>query len=127
MPLAFSSKVGRALTRWRMDDLDYIVVGAGSAGCVLASRLTEDGKSRVLLLEFGGSDRSMLIQMPAALSIPMNMSNTIGVLAPSRSRICADDGSPRRAARCWVVRPRSTGWFGYAATRSISTTGKTGC
>jgi hypothetical protein len=63
----------RALTGWRMDDFDYIVVGGGSAGCVLASRLTEDGKSRVLLLEFGGSDRSMLIQMPAALSIPMNM------------------------------------------------------
>jgi choline dehydrogenase len=55
------------------DDFDYIVVGAGSAGCVLANRLTEDGKSRVLLLEFGGSDRSLLIQMPAALSIPMNM------------------------------------------------------
>jgi choline dehydrogenase len=56
-----------------MDDFDYIVVGAGSAGCVLANRLTEDGKSRVLVLEFGGSDRSLLIQMPAALSIPMNM------------------------------------------------------
>jgi choline dehydrogenase len=52
---------------------DYVIVGAGSAGCVLADRLTEDGKSSVLLLEYGGSDRSLWIQMPTALSIPMNM------------------------------------------------------
>jgi choline dehydrogenase len=52
---------------------DYIIVGAGSAGCVLADRLSADGSATVLVLEFGGSDRSVLIQMPAALSIPMNM------------------------------------------------------
>jgi choline dehydrogenase len=52
---------------------DYVIVGAGSAGCVLADRLSEDGKSSVLLLEYGGSDRSLWIQMPTALSIPMNM------------------------------------------------------
>jgi choline dehydrogenase len=52
---------------------DYVIVGAGSAGCVLADRLSADGKNRVLVLEYGGSDRSMFIQMPSALSIPMNM------------------------------------------------------
>jgi len=53
-------------------NFDYIIVGAGSAGCVLANRLTADGRSRVLLLEAGGSDRSIYIQMPAALAYPMN-------------------------------------------------------
>src|SRR5882724_5735301 len=53
-------------------EFDYVIVGAGSAGCVLANRLSADGRSTVLLLECGGSDRSMYIQMPAALSIPMN-------------------------------------------------------
>jgi len=51
---------------------DTVIVGAGSAGCVLADRLTADGRRRVLLLEYGGSDSSIFIQMPSALSIPMN-------------------------------------------------------
>ncbi|MBG6199452.1 choline dehydrogenase [Labrenzia sp. EL_13] len=55
------------------DQFDFIIVGAGSAGCAMASRLSEDPNNKVLVLEFGGTDIGPLIQMPAALSYPMNM------------------------------------------------------
>ena len=51
---------------------DYVIVGAGSAGCAMAYRLAEVGES-VLVIEHGGTDIGPLIQMPAALSYPMNM------------------------------------------------------
>jgi choline dehydrogenase len=54
-------------------EADFVIIGSGSAGGAMASRLSEDGKHSVIVLEFGGSDFGPLIQMPAALSYPMNM------------------------------------------------------
>jgi choline dehydrogenase len=47
-----------------VETFDYVIVGAGTAGCVVANRLSADGVSRVLLIEAGGTDRRMWIQLP---------------------------------------------------------------
>ena len=56
-----------------MLEADYVVVGSGSAGSAIAYRLSEDGKHSVIVIEYGGTDIGPFIQMPAALSFPMNM------------------------------------------------------
>ena len=53
------------------EQYDYIIVGAGSAGCVLADRLGEDEGARILLLEAGPADHSIFIHMPSAFAYPL--------------------------------------------------------
>lgn len=60
--IAFS----RGASEKRMQ-FDFIVIGAGTAGCIVAARLSEVASNRVLLIEAGGSDRKLIIDMPAAL------------------------------------------------------------
>lgn len=56
------------------EQFDYVIIGSGSAGSAIAYRLAQAGQARIAVIEFGGSDAGPFIQMPAALSYPMNMS-----------------------------------------------------
>lgn len=54
-------------------EADFVIIGSGSAGSTMAYRLSEDGRYSVIVIEYGVPDVGPLIQMPAALSFPMNM------------------------------------------------------
>jgi len=56
-----------------MAEADFVIIGSGSAGSAMAYRLSEDGRHSVIVIEYGGTDAGPLIQMPSALSIPLNM------------------------------------------------------
>ena len=74
-----------------MNTFDYVIVGGGTAGCILANRLTESGKKSVLLLEAGGQPKSKWIAIPAGFSklLTNKKYNWLFQTEPEPSRPCA--------------------------------------
>ena len=93
------------------DNFDYIIVGAGSAGCVLANKLSENEKNSVLLIEAGGKDTNLFIHMPSGYSqiVPKSNKQNYGFETEPE-----DNTTGRK-----LYWPRGRGWGGSSSINAM--------
>ncbi|MGB1843025.1 MAG: hypothetical protein ACPHIB_02605 [Thalassobaculaceae bacterium] len=103
---------------------DYIIVGAGSAGCTLANRLTEDVSRTVLLLEAGGKDSNPWIHIPVGFVKTLDMPGLNWRFETEPELIPKIGGYQSREDVFWAGRAQLMGWYMFGVSHSITILGR---